>query len=234
MKPIAIFRHAPGEGPGYLAEVLTRHAIPYTTICVDKGDPLPKSGAPYTGLVFMGGPMSVNDPLPWIPQALQLIREAQAAEQPLLGHCLGGQLISKALGGQVTRNAVQEVGWGMVESLPNEVAQHWLGRLPSSFEVFHWHGETFTIPAGASHILTGPFCAHQGFAMGRTLALQCHIEMTSGMVDRWAKSPDGQQLVASPSVQTAAMIHERLSERLQTLHQVADVLYGKWLGQLCV
>ncbi|HUW98722.1 MAG TPA: type 1 glutamine amidotransferase [Acidiferrobacter sp.] len=233
MKPIAIFRHAPGEGPGYLAEVLTRNAIPFTTICVDKGEALPPSCAPYAGLVFMGGPMSVNDALPWIPQTLALIREAQAANMPLLGHCLGGQLISKALGGQITKNAVQEVGWGVVERLQNEVAQQWFGRLPSSFEVFHWHGETFSIPSGAAHILAGRFCAHQGFAIGRTLALQCHIEMTPGMIDKWAKSPDGQQLVASPSIQTAAAFHERLGERLQALHQVADIVYGQWLEQLC-
>ncbi|MHB8253451.1 MAG: type 1 glutamine amidotransferase [Acidiferrobacter sp.] len=234
MKPIAIFRHAPGEGPGYLAKVLQRHGIPYTIICVDQGDPIPSSGASYGGLVFMGGPMSVNDALPWIPPTLALIRTAQAAGQPLLGHCLGGQLISKALGGQVGPNAVLEVGWGTVESLPNEVARHWLRDLPPSFEVFHWHGETFTIPPGATHILTGPFCQHQGFAIDRTLALQCHIEMTPTMIDKWLQSPDGQQLVPSASVQTATTIHERRDERLEALHHVADTIYGKWLEQVCV
>lgn len=233
MKPIAIFRHAPGEGPGYLAQVLERHSIPFITICIDKGDALPLSCDDYAGLVFMGGPMSVNDPLPWIPQALALIRQAQEQKQPILGHCLGGQLISKALGGQVTRNPVQEVGWGTVEAVASPCTQQWLSHLPPYFEVFHWHNETFTIPKDASHILTGPFCRHQGFVIGRTLALQCHIEMTSGMIQRWTTSPDGCQLVASPSVQTPQMIYQQLPERLTALHKVADTLYGQWLEQVC-
>ncbi len=233
MKPIAIFRHAPGEGAGYLAEFLHRHGVPLTAICIDQGAPLPASVAPYSALVFMGGPMSANDDLPWIPQALRLIREAQNTGLPVLGHCLGGQLISKALGGQVTRNPVPEIGWGMVQGIATDVGQRWLRQLPPAFEVFHWHGETFTIPAGATHLLAGPFCPHQGFAIGRTLALQCHIEMTSAMIEQWTGSPEGQALVASPSVQTPSSIYERLHERLEALHRVADVLYGEWLGSAC-
>lgn len=234
MKPLAIFRHAPGEGPGYLAEVLRHRDIPYTVICIDKGDPLPEAPHQYAGLIFMGGPMSVNDPLPWIPPVLRLIREAQDRGQPVLGHCLGGQLISKALGGQVGPNPVPEVGWGLVEAVANEASHKWLGRLPAAFPVFHWHGETFTIPPEASLILTGPFCRHQGFVLDQTLALQCHLEMTPTMVESWLKSPEGQKLVASPSVQTADTIREHLHERLAALHQVADVLYDEWLKQLCV
>ncbi len=233
MKPIAIFRHAPGEGAGYLAEFLSRHGVPFTTICIDQGAALPASAAPYRALVFMGGPMSANDDLPWIPQALRLIREAQDAGLPILGHCLGGQLISKALGGQVTRNPVPEIGWGMVQGIATDSGQRWLRHLPPAFEVFHWHSETFTIPKGATHLLTGPFCHHQGFAIGRTLALQCHIEMTSAMIDKWTRSPEGQALVASPSIQTTPTIYERLHERLEALHRVADILYGEWLGPAC-
>ncbi len=233
MKPLAIFRHAPGEGPGYLTEVLTRRAIPFTVIHVDRGEPLPAHPDAYAGLVFMGGPMSANDDLPWIPQTLGLIREAHAAGQAILGHCLGGQLISKALGGRVTRNPVREVGWGPIEALDNASARDWLSGLPRVFDVFHWHGETFSVPEGASHILKGPFCPHQGFAIGRTLALQCHIEMTSAMIAQWLASPEGRSLQAAPSVQTAPAIRERLDQRLATLHVHADRLYARWLEGAC-
>lgn len=233
MKPLAIFRHAPGEGPGYLADVLKRRGLPYTLIRVDQGDALPATARDYSGLVFMGGPMSVNDPLPWIPQSLALIREAQQAGQPLLGHCLGGQLISKALGGEVGPNPVKEIGWGPVERVPGAAGERWLAGLPDRFEVFHWHGETFTIPKGASLILTGRFCRHQGFVIGRTLALQCHIEMTATMIDAWAGGPDGRALTASPSVQTASVMREDVAARVAALHKVADVLYTRWLDGLC-
>src|SRR3972149_1439134 len=115
MQPILVFRHAPHEGPGYLADYLDRRRLPYRLIRVDQGDPIPTSLDGISGLVFMGGPMSVNDPLPWIPPVLALIRKAVAADLPVLGHCLGGQLISKALGGAVTKNPIKEIGWLPVE-----------------------------------------------------------------------------------------------------------------------
>jgi GMP synthase-like glutamine amidotransferase len=233
MKPLAIFRHAPGEGPGYLAEVLNRRDVPYTIIRVDQGDAMPKTARDYAGLVFMGGPMSVNDPLPWIPQSLALIREARGSDLPILGHCLGGQLISKALGGMVGPNPVMEIGWGLVEAVPGAASVDWLKGLPDRFEVFHWHGETFTVPHGASPLLTSPFCRHQGFVIGRTLALQCHIEMTARMIDAWAGSPAGRALIASPSVQTADKMRDDASHKLAALHQVADIVYARWLAALC-
>src|SRR3989338_10047944 len=104
MKPIAIFRHISNEGPGYLAEFLDERQIPWELIAIDAGDAVPHSAEAYSGLVFMGGPMSVNDALPWIPPVLALIRDAVAGDVPVLGHCLGGQLISRALGATVSRN----------------------------------------------------------------------------------------------------------------------------------
>ena len=119
MKPLYIFRHIECEGPGYLGEVLTRLAIPSEIIAIDKDDPVPADIEDCSGLVFMGGPMSVNDPLPWIDRELELIRQAHAQEMPVLGHCLGGQLISKALGGTVNANPVREIGWHSVRKLHN-------------------------------------------------------------------------------------------------------------------
>jgi GMP synthase-like glutamine amidotransferase len=91
MKPIAIFRHAAAEGPGYLAEFLDARSLPWQLIRIDAGDPVPVDASQFSGLVFMGGPMSVNDDLPWIEPVLSLIRDAVARDIPVLGHCLGGQ-----------------------------------------------------------------------------------------------------------------------------------------------
>src|SRR3954451_9777456 len=92
MKPVAIFRHAGTEGPGYFATYLDEHRIPWRLVKVDAGEEIPADPREYSGLAFMGGPMSVNDPLPWIPRVLALINGAVAADVPVLGHCLGGQL----------------------------------------------------------------------------------------------------------------------------------------------
>ena len=177
MKPIAIFRHSPTEGAGHFAEFLNAHAIPWQLIRIDAGETVPRNAQDYSGLVFMGGPMSVNDELPWIPFVMALIRDAVARDVPLLGHCLGGQLMSKALGGVVTKNPVKELGWGKVEVADNDVARLWFGDI-RQFDSFHWHGETFSLPQGAMHLLSSAHCANQAYAIGKHLAMQCHVEMT--------------------------------------------------------
>ena len=127
----------------------------------------------------MGGPMSVNDRLAWIPKVLRLIRAAVAADIPVLGHCLGGQLLSKALGGRVRANREKEFGWLPVARVDSPQTESWLAGLPPRFEVFHWHGETFSLPAGATHLLRSRYCRNQAFVLGKNLGLQCHIEMST-------------------------------------------------------
>ena len=136
----------------------------------------------------MGGPMSVNDELEWIPGVLGLIRAAVAKDVPVLGHCLGGQLISKALGGTVSRTTVKEIGWGQVNVAADAVAQAWFGPGCDAFVTFQWHGETFSVPRGATPVLSSPWCQNQGFALGPHLGLQCHIEMTAELVRSWCEA----------------------------------------------
>src|SRR5213082_2669195 len=160
MKPVAIFRTARSEGPGYFATYLERRSIASQMIAIDEGATLPRDAARFSGLCFMGGAMSVNDVLPWIPAALELIRDAVRKDVPVIGHCLGGQLMARALGGAVRANGVKEIGWGEVRVADNEVAREWLGGL-QSFESFHWHGETFSIPPGATRVMQNAHCENQ-------------------------------------------------------------------------
>ena len=233
-KEILIFRHFPTEGPGYFAEFLDRHGIAHRTIKVDQGEPVPESIADIPGLVFMGGPMSVNDPLPWIPKVLQLIRQAVAADVPVLGHCLGSQLMSKALGGRVRRHRVKEIGWLPVRKVDSPETEKWLNGLPPQFEVFHWHGETFSLPPGATHLLRSHYCRNQGFAIGKSLALQCHIEMTPDMVRSWTRAGENEIAQAKPAagVQRRARILQGLVARNTRLHHVADAFYSNWIKGL--
>lgn len=230
MKPIAIFRHSPGEGAGYFATFLERRSRPWQLIRVDAGDAVPADPAAFAGLVFMGGPMSVNDPLPWIEGELALIRAAVAQGIPVLGHCLGGQLMAKALGAVVTRNSCKEIGWGGVRVLDNPVAAAWFGDL-KGFMSFHWHGETFGVPAGATHILSSAHCAHQAFALGPHLAMQCHVEMTPEMIADWCVV-GADEIAASggPAVQQATAMQADIPGNLPALHAVAERLYTHWLA----
>lgn len=177
----------------------------------------------------MGGPMSVNDPLPWIPHSLQLIREAVSLDVPVLGHCLGGQLMSKALGGVVTRNPVKEIGWGNVRVTRNE-AKTWVIAATPVFEVFHWHGETFTIPAGATRILSSDYCENQAFVLGKHLGMQCHVEMTVNMINAWlAVGAEELSENVTPSVQSAEEMLVDVTQKVENLHSIAGGFYSRWL-----
>lgn len=233
MKPIAIFRHFSTEGPGYFATFLDERHIPWQLIRIDAGDALPASVDPYSGLVFMGGPMSANDDLPWIAPVLALIRQAVAGGIPVLGHCLGGQLMAKALGGVVGRSPVKEIGWGEVSVVEDSTAREWFGDL-SKFDAFHWHGETFSIPDGATRLLASRHCENQAFVLGgKHLGMQCHVEMTAEMVQAWCETGAG-EIASSPgsAVQSAEVMQKDLAGHVSALNQVAERLYTQWITGL--
>jgi GMP synthase-like glutamine amidotransferase len=231
MKKIAIFRHAAHEGPGYFAEFLDRKGLAHRLIRIDCNDPVPESLDAIAGLVFMGGPMSVNDPLPWIPKVIRLIQQAIAADVPVLGHCLGGQLMAKAMGAPITRNAVKEIGWFPVSVVESPIARQWLGDLPASFMAYHWHGETFAVPESATRVLASADCANQGFVLGKHLALQCHVEMTPRLIADWVKETDG-ELKPSRTVQSGGEMLRDARVRTREMHRIADTLYERWIQGL--
>ena len=202
-------------------------------IALDAGEPVPRDARRFSGLVFMGGPMSVNDDLPWIAPVLSLIRDGVAKDVPSLGHCLGGQLMSAAFGGKVGATAVKEIGWGEVAVQDNAVARDWFGDL-TAFQTFHWHGETFTIPPGATRILSSSLCANQGFAVGKHLGLQCHVEMTEDQVEAWSRggADEIREASASPGVQQPAEMTRDLPQRVERLHKIADRVYDRWVQGL--
>ncbi|MDR3323232.1 MAG: type 1 glutamine amidotransferase [Zoogloeaceae bacterium] len=235
MRPVAIFRHSPTEDSGYFAIFLEARRIPWTLIALDAGDAVPVNAQAYSGLCFMGGAMSVNDPLSWIAPVCALIRDAVAQNIPVLGHCLGGQLISKALGGTVTKNPVKEIGWSQIAGCADEVAQRWLGDFAGqSLTVFQWHGETFSLPEHAILLAENAACAHQIFALGPHLAMQCHTEMLPEMIANWCEQwqEEAAAIAHLPSVQTPEAMQADLPQNLPALRKLADQLYGVWVEGL--
>lgn len=234
MNPVLIFRHSPTEGPGYFTTFLDRHGIPWQLVRIDAGDIVPDNLNGVSGVCLMGGPMSVNDDLPWIPPLLALIRQAIASDIPVIGHCLGGQLMAKALGGTVGLNPVKEIGWGDVRITNPDAARPWMGDATQPMLGFHWHGETFSLPAGAARILESAWCANQAFVLnGRHIGMQCHVEMTPELVANWC-SNGAEEIAASPSpaVQSPDAILTDLPARTSRLHQLADKIYSRWIQGL--
>jgi GMP synthase-like glutamine amidotransferase len=235
MKPIAVFRHSPTEGPGYFGAFLDSQRIAWHLVKLDAGEAVPQVAGAFSGLAFMGGPMSANDGLPWTEPVLQLIRDAVRSDVPVIGHCLGGQLLAKALGGEVTPNPVKEIGWNRVEVEDCALARDWLGSDLRAFTTFQWHGETFTIPPGGQRILRGEHCANQAYVVGGLhLGMQCHVEMTPELIHSWCET--GAEEIArsraSPAVQSVANIESEAALRLPVLTDTARRLYTRWMRGL--
>lgn len=235
MKPVAVFRFSETEGAGHFGTFLDASRIPWRLVALDAGEPVPASSEDYGGLGFMGGPMSANDELPWTQPVLSLMRDAMARGVPMIGHCLGGQLMSRAAGGTVSVNPVREIGWNRVEVEDSPLARAWFGDDLREFVTFQWHGDTFTIPPGAERILTGRHCPDQAYVLRDIhLGLQCHVEMTPEMIASWIASGAGEvhDHLASPAVQPVEKILGEMPSRLPGLSNTAGRLYRRWIEAL--
>ncbi|MCB5191215.1 type 1 glutamine amidotransferase [Methylobacillus arboreus] len=238
MKPIIIVQFTASEGPGYLADFLARQNIPFQVLRIDLGDALPVHIDGYAGLAMMGGPMSVNDDLPWIPRLLALIVDAVQQRVPVIGHCLGGQMLARAMGGEITDSPFTEIGWakGYPTSAPQ--AAEWLGS-QSELTLFQWHYQTFSIPPGGVHILRSQHCANQAYVLDDLhIGFQCHIEMQSGMVNEWCRM-SSEELKggteadpAQPAIQSTEEILDGLDARILHLNQLAEHVYERWVQGL--
>lgn len=236
MKPVAIFRFARTEGPGHFATFLSTRGHEWTLVRLDEGEGVPPDPRDYAGLGFMGGPMSAMDELPWTAPVLGLMRRAVDARVPVIGHCLGGQLLARALDAEVKRHTLKEIGWVPVRVEGGAVGADWFGETPREFTTFEWHEDTFAIPAGATRILTGDTCANQAYALDdRHLGMQCHVEITAEMIDTWCRSGAAEieaQFGASPAVQDARTIKRLAANHLAPLSAIADRLYERWSSRL--
>ncbi|HYR00485.1 MAG TPA: type 1 glutamine amidotransferase [Casimicrobiaceae bacterium] len=229
MRPVAILRFSPTEGPAYFAEWLDRRALDHSIVALDAGARVPADPRAYAGLALMGGPMGVNDALPWIEPVCALLRAAVAARIPVLGHCLGGQLLAKALGAEVARAGVHEIGWIDVDVTDASAQAAWFGGRPR-FTTFQWHYDAFALPHGATRVLGNAFNANQAYVVdGRHIGMQCHIEMTRELVETWVASGASELPTASSaSAQSAGDIRRDLDRRLADLRAVADDVYARW------
>jgi len=228
-RPIAIFRFSPTEGPGYFSEWLDAQGLAWQLVALDEGAPVPADPRAFAGIGMMGGPMSVNDGLAWNAPLATLLRAAVDRAIPVLGHCLGGQLLAQALGASVTRAPVAEIGWLGVDVCDVSAQHEWFGDR-AAFTTFQWHYDAFALPAGATPVLTNAFNANQAYVVGgRHIGFQCHIEMTRSLVETWlATGAHELPVESSPAAQSAADIRRDLDARVIALHAVADDVYQRW------
>jgi GMP synthase-like glutamine amidotransferase len=231
MMPVLVLQHLSADGPAYLGHWLAARGIAVDVRNTEAGDAYPATLAEHGALAILGGEMSANDPLPSLRQAEALFREAVRDGIPTLGHCLGGQLMARALGARIGDSLAPEVGFCQMQVREGPMAQAWFGA-EASHTVFQWHYEAFDLPAGALGLATSAACRHQAFAIGPHLGMQFHIELDADKLARWSRDEGGR--FSGALLQHPASVHdgERMRRDGATLfaahHALADRIYARW------
>lgn len=230
MKPALILQHLDADGPAYLATWLQRERLPYEVFNTQAGQDFPDRIVDYGALAVLGGEMSANDPLPSLRDAERLILQAMDADVPVLGHCLGGQLMARALGAAVVDSPAPEVGWHRVQLLPHADTPRWFGD-GDEITVFQWHYDAFELPAGARPLARSAACPYQAFSVGPHLAMQFHVELDAAKLSAWTRAHDERYFASAavPTVHGAAQMLREMTARLAAQQVLADRIYARWM-----
>ena len=183
-----VLQHIAVEGPGRLGPFLEQRGWELDTRALYAEDGLPAAPQDYHAIIIMGGPMGVYDEAAYafLRQEHVFLQRAITQQVPLLGICLGSQLLAKALGARVYPNACKEIGWYTVDLTPAGRSDVLFQGAPASLPVFQWHGDAFELPAGAVALASSPQCTHQAFRYGeRVYGLLFHLELVPAMIHSW-------------------------------------------------
>lgn len=195
-----VLKHAEMEGPGTLGRFLESRGVDVVTLELFDGDAVPEDPGRAAAVVLMGGPMNVyeEDRYPFLRDEDRLLRETLRRGVPVLGICLGAQLLAKACGARVKRALLDEVGWFRVRKTPAGTEDVLFRGLGDEFDVFQWHEDTFEIPEGGAHLAESDLCRNQAFRFGtNAYGLQYHIEVTGDMLRQWYREcPERDEAVA--------------------------------------
>lgn len=227
-KQIAVFQHVPFEGLGSIQPWLEAQNIEIAFTRFYAGDPFPDISS-MDGLIIMGGPMSIHDEeeFPWLRSEKTHIRTIIDAQKPVIGICLGAQLLAHVLGARVYKNKEKEIGWFPVQTHTPNILQ-----LPQEFMAFHWHGETFDIPEGASLLASTDACQNQIFQWGtHVIGLQCHLEATPETVEKLLKHCE-EELAPSPFIHTAETIQRETARYWQEANHIMEKILERLFLQV--
>lgn len=192
MTTLLVIQHVPHERLGTFEAVFKQTGGSLRPFRADD----PKAAWPtlegVDGLVVMGGTQSVyeQDQYPYLTRELSFLRDALKAQKPILGVCLGAQLLAAALGAKVTKSPQKEVGWYPLRREPGADGDPLFAAFGQTETVFQWHGDTFALPKGCLRLASAPLCHEQGFRYRDNIyGLQFHLEMTEAMVRAWMRTP---------------------------------------------
>lgn len=233
MKRLHILQHVAHEGPGAIADAAQELGFTLTYTRLYAGDHFPGI-TEFDALAVMGGPMGVYDDLPWLKAEQQFIREARDVGKPVLGVCLGAQLIAAVAGAKVFPHRHREIGWWPITLSESGARSSLLEGFPASQHVLHWHGDTFDLPEGAELLASSEACQHQAFSMqeGRVLGIQCHFEVDEGMVGQFVDFDSAVLSQGGTWVQSQSQILMEAEKHVSVCQNLMKIIVSRWLDSI--
>lgn len=220
---VLILQHYASEGPGTIGSFLSSRGVGTKIIRLYDGVRIPSNALEFDGIISMGGPMNVyeEEKHPFLRDETYLLRKALHLKIPILGVCLGAQMIAKAAGARVVRSPEKEVGWFKIRLTDLGRSDRLLLGLPNEFEVLQWHGDMFEIPKGGGLLASSSLCPHQTLRFGSAYGLQFHVEVTREMLSEWFSGTPEQ-----------AAILKRMDEIERQLLSCANLMFSNFFSIL--
>jgi GMP synthase (glutamine-hydrolysing) len=232
MPRLVVLQHIACEHLGLIEPLLKERGAEFRYVRPFAGEAVPKDLSGWNGVIALGGPMSANDgDRPgFIADELRLLAQALDQGAPLLGVCLGAQMIAKAAGAAVRRGGQKEIGWYPLTLTVEGAQDRVLAGLPETFPVFQWHGETFDIPRGAVRLAGSERFPNQAFRLGeKVYGLQFHLETTAPMIREWLDLYRDEHAACGGTVQDRAAVLAATVEHGPACERRAREVFGRWL-----
>ena len=232
MPKVLVLQHVPPENLGTIADALDHRKIEHIYVRAFQEEPIPKDLERYAGLVVMGGPMGVadRDRMPFLKEEIRLIEQALRQKKPLLGVCLGSQLIAHALGAPVRRGDKKEIGWHRVRLTEEGKADPLFAGIEHSFFAYHWHGDVFDLPRDAVPLASSEQTRHQAFRYGpNAYGLLCHLEVTENLIREMIRTFSDE--LQEENIDGGWMM-EKTEEHLPPLERISAAVFGRWAEKI--
>lgn len=231
MSEFLVLQHIECEDLGTIGPAMSGRGIGAKYIRLFDGEPVPQDIERYAGIIILGGPMNVyeEDEYPYLKDEDMLIKKAIHKGSPVLGICLGGQLIAKATGAFVKKGTKKEIGWYKLNLTQGGKEDKAFGRLPEEITVFQWHGDTFDIPQGAKHLAGSELFPNQAYRVSNNIyGLQFHLEVTEKTINKWIA--EYQDELAALDYINADQIIKDTSHYIDNLSKYAELFYDKFFS----